>query len=186
MENRHANEDFKNVDNNGVDTAKHNTDIAAGIMLAIMESKWLQPMRHDVSHDRIYHAFLSINAYKKGNRNTRQMYVLVVENITVTARNVVMLRGIDIKVNRQDLLGDTQTAGSAGDVDYYYIAVPEDPEMIEMAESAVRPEWGIMAVDLSGNIKVIKEPSRLKPLHRENALSNIIIKLLGDSILLTE
>ena len=172
MENRHDNEDFKNVDNNGVDTAKHNTDIAAGIMLAIMESKWLQPMRHDVSHDRIYHAFLSINAYKKGNRNTRQMYALVVENITVTARNVVMLRGIDIKVN--------------GDVDYYYIAVPEDPEMIEMAESAVRPKWGIMAVDLSGNIKVIKEPSRLKPLHRENALSNIIIKLLGDSILLTE
>ena len=171
MENRHDNEDFKNVDNNGVDTAKHNTDIAAGIMLAIMESKWLQPMRHDVSHDRIYHAFLSINAYKKGNRNTRQMYALVVENITVTARNVVMLRGIDIKVN---------------DVDYYYIAVPEDPEMIEMAESAVRPKWGIMAVDLSGNIKVIKEPSRLKPLHRENALSNIIIKLLGDSILLTE
>ena len=113
MENRHDNEDFKNVDNNSVDTAKHNTDIAAGIMLAIMESKWLQPMRHDVSHDRIYHAFLSINACKKGNRNTRQMYALVVESITVTARNVVMLRGIDIKVNRQDLLGDIQTAGSA-------------------------------------------------------------------------
>jgi hypothetical protein len=73
-----------------------------------------------------------------------------------------------------------------GDVDYYYIAVPEDPEMIEVAESAVRPQWGIMAVDLSGNIKVIKEPSRLKLLHREDALSNIIIKLLGDSILLTE
>ena len=58
--------------------------------------------------------------------------------------------------------------------------------MIEMAESAVRPEWGIMAVDPSGNIKVIKEPSRLKLLRREDALSNIIIKLLGDSILLTE
>ena len=177
MENRHDHEVLKNMDNKGVVTAKDNTDLAAGIMLAIMESKWLQPMRHDVSHDRIYHAFLSINANKKGNRNTRQMYALVVE---------VMLRGIDIKVNRQDLLGDTQTAGSAGDVDYYYIAVPEDSEMIEMAESAVRPEWGIMAVDPSGNIKVIKEPSRLKLLRREDALSNIIIKLLGDSILLTE
>ena len=186
MENRHDNEDFKNVDNNGVDTAKHNTDIAAGIMLAIMESKWLQPMRHDVSHDRIYHAFLSINAYKKGNRNTRQMYALVVENITVTARNVVMLRGIEIKVNRQDFLGDIQMAGFAGGVDYYYIAVPEEPEMIEAAEAAVRPEWGIMAVDHSGNIKIIKEPSRLKIISREEALSDVIIKLLGDSILLTE
>ena len=186
MENRHDNEDFKNVDNNGVDTAKHNTDIAAGIMLAIMESKWLQPMRHDVSHDRIYHAFLSINANKKGNRNTRQMYALVVENITVTARNVVMLRGIEIKVNRQDFLGDIQMAGFAGGVDYYYIAVPEEPEMIEAAEAAVRPEWGIMAVDHSGNIKIIKEPSRLKIISREEALSDVIIKLLGDSILLTE
>ena len=186
MENRHDHEVLKNMDNKGVVTAKDNTDLAAGIMLAIMESKWLQPMRHDVSHDRIYHAFLSINANKKGNRNTRQMYALVVENITVTARNVVMLRGIDIKVNRQDLLEDIQMSGSVGGVDYYYIAVPEDSEMIEMAESAVRPEWGIMAVDPSGNIKVIKEPSRLKLLRREDALSNIIIKLLGDSILLTE
>ena len=186
MENRHDNDDFKSMGNNGAVTAKENAGLAANIMFAIRESNWLQPTGHDVSCDRIYHAFLSINANKKGSRNARQMYALVVENITVTTRNAVMLRGIDIKVNRQDLLGDTQTAGSAGDVDYYYIAVPEDSEMIEMAESAVRPEWGIMAVDPSGNIKVIKEPSRLKLLHREDALSNIIIKLLGDSILLTE
>lgn len=186
MEKRHDNDTIKSMDNNGTVTAKENAGLAANIMFAIRESNWLQPTGHDVSCDRIYHAFLSINANKKGSRNARQMYALVVENITVTTRNAVMLRGIDIKVNRQDLLGDTQTAGSAGDVDYYYIAVPEDSEMIEMAESAVRPEWGIMAVDPSGNIKVIKEPSRLKPLHRENALSNIIIKLLGDSILLTE
>ena len=152
MENRHDNDDFKSMDNNGAVTAKENAGLAANIMFAIRESNWLQPTGHDVSCDRIYHAFLSINANKKGSRNARQMYALVVENITVTTRNAVMLRGIDIKVNRQDLLGDTQTAGSAGDVDYYYIAVPEDPEMIEMAESAVRPEWGIMAVDLSGNI----------------------------------
>ncbi len=186
MEKRHDNDTIKSMDNNGTVTAKENAGLAANIMFAIRESNWLQPTGHDVSCDRIYHAFLSINANKKGSRNARQMYALVVENITVTTRNAVMLRGIDIKVNRQDLLGDTQTAGSAGDVDYYYIAVPEDSEMIEMAESAVRPEWAIMAVDPSGNIKVIKEPSRLKPLHRENALSNIIIKLLGDSILLTE
>ena len=186
MEKRHDNDTIKSMDNNGTVTAKENAGLAANIMFAIRESNWLQPTGHDVSCDRIYHAFLSINANKKGSRNARQMYALVVENITVTTRNAVMLRGIDIKVNRQDLLGDTQTAGSAGDVDYYYVAVPEDSEMIEMAESAVRPEWGIMAVDPSGNIKVIKEPSRLKLLRREDALSNIIIKLLGDSILLTE
>ena len=58
--------------------------------------------------------------------------------------------------------------------------------MIEAAEAAVRPEWGIMAVDHSGNIKIIKEPSRLKIISREEALSDVIIKLLGDSILLTE
>ena len=186
MEKRHDNDTIKSMDNNGTVTAKENAGLAANIMFAIRESNWLQPTGHDVSCDRIYHAFLSINANKKGSRNARQMYALVVENITVTTRNAVMLRGIDIKVNRQDLLGDTQTAGSAGDVDYYYIAVPEEPEMIEAAEAAVRPEWGIMAVDHSGNIKIIKEPSRLKIISREEALSDVIIKLLGDSILLTE
>ena len=64
--------------------------------------------------------------------------------------------------------------------------VPEEPEMIEAAESAVRPEWGIMTVDQSGNVKVIKEPARLKIIRREDALSNIIIKLLGDSVLFIE
>ena len=44
MENRHDHEVLKNMDNKGVVTAKDNTDLAAGIMLAIMESKWLQPM----------------------------------------------------------------------------------------------------------------------------------------------
>ncbi len=58
--------------------------------------------------------------------------------------------------------------------------------MIEAAESVVRSEWGIMTVDQSGNVKVIKEPSRLKIISREETLSDIIIKLLGDSILLTE
>ena len=186
MENQHDNDDLKSMDNNGVVTAKENAGLAANIMQAIRESKWLQPTRQAVSCDHVYYAFLNINANEKGNGNTRRMYALVVENITVTARNVVMLRGIEIKVNRQDFLGDIQMAGFAGGVDYYYSAVPEDPEMIEAAESAVRSEWGIMAVDPSGNIKVIKEPSRLKLLHREDALSNIIIKLLGDSILLTE
>lgn len=58
--------------------------------------------------------------------------------------------------------------------------------MIEATESAVRPEWGIMTVDQSGNVKVIKEPARLKSIRREDALSNIIIKLLGDSVLFVE
>ena len=154
MENQHDNDDLKSMDNNGVVTAKENAGLAANIMQAIRESKWLQPTRQAVSCDHVYYAFLSINANEIGNRNTRRMYALVVENITVTTRNAVMLRGIDIKVNRQDLLGDTQTAGSAGDVDYYYM--------------------------------VIKEPSRLKIISREEALSDVIIKLLGDSILLTE
>ena len=186
MENRHDNRDLKNVDHNGAAIAKDHADLAAGIILAIRESNWLQPMKQEDLRDRIYHAFFSICANKKGDRKTRKMYALVVENITAKARNKVMLRGIDIKLNKQDLFGDLQMAGSAVDADYYYIAVPEDSEIIKAAESAVRPEWGIMTVDQSGNIKVIKEPSRRKPLHREDALSNIIIKLLGDSILLTE
>ena len=186
MENRHDNDDFKNMDNNGAVSVKENAGFAANIMFAIRESNWLQPTGHNVSCDRIYHAFLSINANEKGSRNAIQMYALVVENITVTACNAVMLRGIDIRVNRQDLLGDIQMAGSAGGVDYYYIAVPEEPEMIEAAESVVRSEWGVMTVDQSGNVKVIKEPSRLKIISREETLSDIIIKLLGDCVLFIE
>ena len=186
MENRHDNDDFKNMDNNGAVSVKENAGFAANIMFAIRESNWLQPTGHNVSCDRIYHAFLSINANEKGSRNAIQMYALVVENITVTACNAVMLRGIDIRVNRQDLLEDIQMSGSVGGVDYYYIAVPEEPEMIEAAESVVRSEWGIMTVDQSGNVKVIKEPSRLKIISREETLSDIIIKLLGDCVLFIE
>ena len=186
MENRHDNDDFKSMDNNGAVTAKENAGLAANIMFAIRESNWLRPTGQDVSCDRIYHALLNINANKKGSHNARQMYALVVENITVTTRNAVKLRGIDIRVNRQDLLEDIQMSGSVGGVDYYYIAVPEEPEMIEAAESVVRSEWGIMTVDQSGNVKVIKEPARLKIIRREDALSNIIIKLLGDSVLFIE
>ena len=54
MENQHDNDDLKSMDNNGVVTAKENAGLAAKIMQAIRESKWLQPTRQAVSCDHVY------------------------------------------------------------------------------------------------------------------------------------
>lgn len=150
---------------------------AVSISMALRESTWLKPVDHDPDYDCVYRAFSEFQVGSGSSRGTKSISVLVVDNLTETVRNVVTLRGIEIKVNRQDLLNDTKMAESAEFVDYLYIAVPDVSDMIEAADSVRRPDWGVMAVNPAGKIRVVREPSRLYPEFREKTLTNVVIKL---------
>lgn len=150
---------------------------AADILTALRKSTWLQPVEHDVNFDYIYQAFSEFRADSGSSRYARRLDALVVDNLTENRRNVVTLRGIEIKVSKHDLLRDTKMMEYTEFVDLFYIAVPEIPDMIEAAEAIRHSDWGLMTTDRFGKIKVIREPSRLHPAFREKTLSNIIMKL---------
>jgi hypothetical protein len=103
--------------------------------------------------------------------------VLVAENLTETNRNSVALRGIAIKNSKYELAIDVNSAEFIEFVDYFYIAVPDNPEMIETAQTVKQSGWGVIAMDPSGRIRVVVEPLRHQPAFRDITLSNIIIEL---------
>lgn len=133
---------------------------------ALNRSNWLQPAKHDIDYDCIYQLFRGI--YKG-------VGILVVENLTQTVSNMVSLRGIVIK-DIKDLRRDNNLSDAMEYVDYLYVAIPNDPEIIKAADMVRQPEWGVMTVNRSGDVHIVTQAQRLHPSRREESLSRAIIE----------
>ena len=151
--------------------------MASNMINALKESSWLKSAEHDENYDCIYSVFPACRLDFGRGLQTRRLDVLVAENLTETDRNSVALRGIVIKNSRYDLFCDEKLSEFMEFVDYYYIAVPDSPEMIEAAQAVKQSGWGVIAMDRSGKIRVVVEPLRHQPMFRDITLSNIIIEL---------
>ena len=151
--------------------------MAANILKALKESSWLKSAEHDENYDCIYSVLSACQLENSRGLRTRSLDILVTENLTETDRNSVALRGIVIKNSRYDLFCDEKLSEFMEFVDYYYIAVPDSPEMIEAAQAVKQSGWGVITMDRSGKIRVVVEPLRHQPMFRDITLSNIIIKL---------
>ena len=141
--------------------------MASNMINALKESSWLN----------IYSVFPACRLDFGRGLQTRRLDVLVAENLTETNRNSVALRGIAIKNSKYELAIDVNSAEFIEFVDYFYIAVPDNPEMIETAQTVKQSGWGVIAMDPSGRIRVVVEPLRHQPAFRDITLSNIIIEL---------
>ena len=144
---------------------------------ALKESSWLKSAEHDENYDCIYSVFPACRLDFGRGLQTRRLDVLVAENLTETNRNSVALRGIAIKNSKYELAIDVNSAEFIEFVDYFYIAVPDTPEMIETAQAVKQSGWGVIAMESSCKIRVVVEPLRHQPTFRDITLSNIIIEL---------
>ena len=151
--------------------------MASNMINALKESSWLKSAEHDENYDCIYSVFPACRLDFGRGLQTRRLDVLVAENLTETNRNSVALRGIAVKNSKFELAIDVNSAEFIEFVDYFYIAVPDNPEMIETAQTVKQSGWGVIAMDPSGRIRVVVEPLRHQPAFRDITLSNIIIEL---------
>lgn len=155
-----------------------NTKIdASAIVLALRKPTWLSIRRDDPYFEHIYCCFAEFRAENGSSRHTRRLDILVAETITVDDRDKITFRGIEIKIDKKDLLTDCKMQEYTEFVDYFYIAIPANDVMIEAARSIRLPEWGILTVDNSGNITVMEEPRQLYPVYRDRTMANCIIKM---------
>lgn len=151
---------------------------AADIILALKRPDWLTIAREDKYFDHIYHVFTEFRAESGSATHTRRMDALIAETVTEAERDHVTLRGIEIKVNKHDLLMDTKMEEYTAFCDYFYIAIPDrDAELLEAAKAVKRPAWGILLVDKAGKITIAAKPEQLNPVFRDKTLTNCIIKL---------
>ena len=117
------------------------------------------------------------------NDSARRIDAVAVENYSVRFPSDLTVRGIEIKVNRNDLLTDHKMAEYTDFVDYFYIAVPDF--LVDDALSVCLPEWGILSISLDTGCKksgtgfvvsLVKSAERLDGIMREQTLAQILFK----------
>ena len=150
---------------------------AADIVVALRKSSWLTVACTDKYLDHIYKVFTEFRIPSGTSRNVRRIDVMIAETMTVSEPDDLALRGVEIKIDINDLRGDHKMQEYTNFCDYFYIAIPAGiPELLEEAEAIRRPSWGILTVEKDGKVTVVHEPERLNPAFRVKTLHNFIIK----------
>lgn len=168
---------------------------AAGILMALQRHDWLAELARKAHTpqveyfgtrkkwnrqkyiDEIYTVLPEFPVRSGTTRSARRVDAMIFESLTVEDPKAdVCIRGIEIKVSKHDLLTDDKMAEYTEYCDFFYIAVPDDAEMIEAAESYRLPEWGII-VCRDGHARIHAPAGRLRPVCRDKALTSAILKL---------
>ena len=152
---------------------------AAEIVLALQTSSaWVGKADETKYIERKYHVFTEFRADTGSSRAARRFDVLAVETLTLSERDAVRLHGVEIKVSKEDLLGDHKMQEYGDFCDAFYIAVPDVPEMVEAAESIKLTAWGILAVSSDGELRVVHQAEERLGVMRDKTLAAVIIKLI--------
>ena len=151
---------------------------AADIVVALRKPSWLTVARTDKYFNHVYHFFTEFRIPSGTSRHARRIDVMIAETVTAAELDEIILRGVEIKIDINDLRDDHKMQEYTNFCDYFYIAVPDgSPELLEAAESVRRPSWGILTVTKDGKVTVAHEPEKLNPAFRSVTLTNCLIKL---------
>ena len=151
------------------DEKRQLAETAVDLVLALGDLNWLNPMENFSKYEsieykkykyykRLYkvHTEVAIQAvwfdiddedFDTKLRKARRMDVVVGENITSDFASQIHIHGIEIKVSKNDLLGDDKMEAYAKAVDYFWIAVPKELEDLARERANGHDDWGILILD---------------------------------------
>ena len=144
------------------------TALAAYDVVRALSQNWPTPTEK-------YRLFTEFPVNTGSSRNSRRIDALIVEE---KENSEVRIVGVEIKVAKADLLADHKMAEYVDFVDRFYIAVPEDPQMIDAAQAVRLPSWGILAVDQAGTVREVEPAGELTAVMRFETLTSVVRKLL--------
>ena len=170
---------------------------AADIILALQSSSWLfsqstdNPIWEKVITDpresvkktyikEKYRVFEEFAIDPGTSRHSRRLDALIAENISVPARadNPVNLIGVEIKVDVNDLKNDYKMQEYTDFVDQFYLAVPDEEDIVNAALSIKLDTWGLIIVSKDRQIKVLQTADKLPAIMRDKTLNSLVLKLL--------
>lgn len=170
---------------------------AADIILALQSSSWLfsqstdNPIWEKVITDpresvkktyikEKYRVFEEFAIDPGTSRHSRRLDALIAENISVPPHtdNQVNLIGVEIKVDVNDLKNDCKMQEYTDFVDQFYLAVPDEEDIVNAALSIKLDTWGLIIVSKDGQIKVLQTADKLPAIMRDKTLNSLVLKLL--------
>lgn len=115
--------------------------------------------------------------YTGTSTKSRRIDVLALENVTVdTKLHQLHAHGIEIKVDKHDLLNDKKYTEYAEFVHFLWLAVPR--ELVELAEETSPPGVGIIAVETDDSLTKVRESEKGNPLRLLDTFMVATMKLM--------
>lgn len=149
---------------------------AADIVLSLRDCSWL-PDTNEKSYQQSKYSVMTEFAVQTGtSHHARRIDALVLENMTPNEPGKISIHGIEIKVDKSDLLNDHKMQEYLDFVDFFWIAVPE--LLVDEAQSVIADGWGILTIDNDKKINVAVFAKKRKAICREQTLESAINKLL--------
>ena len=153
---------------------------ASQIVSVLYEPNWLgvkqerKYFKTSLEQDK-YRVFTEFPVFVGTSRKSRRMDMLVSENIT--SENVwdLNLHCVEIKVSKGDLLGDTKYTEYADFVDYMWLAIPVELELV--AKDNVFNDCGIIVIK-DNKATIVKKAAKLSADRKIDTLTNIALKLI--------
>lgn len=167
---------------------------AADIILALQSSLWMfeqtiiNPVwekiitdpREPVKKNYIKEKYRVFEEFAVNPGTSRRLDALIAENISVPlhADNPVNLIGVEIKVDINDLKNDCKMQEYTNFVDQFYLAIPDEKDIVNAALSTKLDSWGLLTVSKDGQIKVLQTADKLPAIMRDKTLNSLVLKLL--------
>lgn len=124
------------------------------------------------------HAIPEFPVFTGTSQKSRKIDMLGIENINKEyyEKHELNLHGIEIKVNKYDLINDKKFPEYGEFVDYLWLAIPE--ELLELAKECKFPEHGIIVVNKFGDARVEEKAKYLEPTLRHKTLETAVARLM--------
>lgn len=124
-----------------------------------------------------YRCFNEFPVFTGTTSISRRIDVLVAENKAVEYHYQINLHGLEIKVDKNDLLGDQKYTEYTEFVDYMWLVVPQD--LVALTLEVAPKTIGIISYNnKKEQLTVETTASVLNPLRRQESLTTIVLKTI--------
>ena len=152
---------------------------AAAVLFAIQHiTAWLPNSDNpEIKHgfNACYKVLSELAVHTGSSRHARRIDAVVFENLSVTSHeHGLCIHGMEIKVNKDDLLTDHKMAEYTDYVDYFWIALPIN--LVEHAVDYAPDKWGILMFD-KGTLTVYRKAEKLDAVMKQEILEEAVKRL---------
>lgn len=176
------------IDTKALEKLRSEAINATEIVTTLYDTEWLNAkvekkyFKTSFEQDK-YRVLTEFPVFTGTSRKSRRIDALICENISSENSWNLNLHGVEIKVNKNDLINDSKYTEYAEFVDYLWLAIPE--ELIEYARKTKPSCCGIIVIQTDKNkdnskkkATIIEKAQLLTPIRKVDTLTSIALKLL--------
>lgn len=138
---------------------------------------WCAPTGFHARTRDVYMTCEEVATDSSTSKHSRRMDICVLTNLDqkFSATSNLTIHCVENKISKSDLVRDHKMQEYVSFCDYFWLSVP--PELSKLALAYASPNWGVMTVDESGKIRVVRQALKHDCPNRNITYSQFLSKI---------